>query len=351
MRNFLFFILLLAQGFALPLPDLEEMAQEFVLETTLVEIPEYPTAFNPTILRWNGSLLLCFRTRHPNTKMTHQIGMMWLDEDFNRLSAPTLLELRGEHSSYPSMEQDPRLIAVGDRIYIVYSNILEKTADKEYSSLDKNISDPMIRRVFVAELHYDGETFFITDPEPLLSYEREHKMRWEKNWVPFDYHGELMLAYSLTPHRILHPVLGTNSCETVAITEGNISWSWGVLRGGTPALKVGDQYLSFFHSSKNIATLHSQGKAIQHYFMGAYTFSAEPPFQITAISPEPIVGKHFYHGKAYKTWKPLHVVFPCGFVFDEHHFWVTYGRQDHEIWIAKIDRKQLLDSLTPIISP
>lgn len=82
--------------------------------------------------------------------------------------------------------------------------------------------------------------------------------------------------------------------------------------------------------------------------MGAYTFKAEPPFDITGISPEPIIGKDFYHGPEYKTWKPLLVVFPGGFVYDNDNIWVCYGKQDHEIWIVKLDRKGLFNSLTPV---
>jgi len=33
--------------------DLDSMAQDFVLETKKIEIPGYPCAFNPAIVRWN----------------------------------------------------------------------------------------------------------------------------------------------------------------------------------------------------------------------------------------------------------------------------------------------------------
>jgi predicted GH43/DUF377 family glycosyl hydrolase len=82
--------------------------------------------------------------------------------------------------------------------------------------------------------------------------------------------------------------------------------------------------------------------------MGAYTFSPEPPFEVTRISPSPIVGKNFYHGVTHRTWKPLRVVFPGGFVSDEKHVWIVYGRQDHEVWAAKLDKQKLLQSLIPV---
>ena len=111
---------------------------------------------------------------------------------------------------------------------------------------------------------------------------------------------------------------------------------------------IDGEYLAFFHSSTYMSTVHSKGRVIQHYFMGAYTFAAEPPFELTRISPEPIVGKDFYKGREYTTWKPLRVVFPCGFVFNDRFIWIAYGRQDHEVWIAKLDKKKLFDSLIPV---
>jgi predicted GH43/DUF377 family glycosyl hydrolase len=82
--------------------------------------------------------------------------------------------------------------------------------------------------------------------------------------------------------------------------------------------------------------------------MGAYTFSKEPPFTIEQISQEPIVARGFYEGEEYRTWRPLRVVFPGGFLADEKFIWVAYGRQDHEVWLVKLDKQGLLDSLKKI---
>ena len=82
--------------------------------------------------------------------------------------------------------------------------------------------------------------------------------------------------------------------------------------------------------------------------MGAYTFEAKPPFALIAVSPEPIVFKGFYEPPYYKTWKPLRCVFPAGIIVDKDFVWIAYGRQDHETWVAKIDKKQLLKSLVPV---
>jgi predicted GH43/DUF377 family glycosyl hydrolase len=327
--------------------DLENMAQDFILETKKIEIPEHPYAFNASIVRWQGSLLMSFRiiiSEQDNrldfigSGETHsRIGLIWLDEDFRPISQPQLLEMNQTHT--PSRAEDARLIIVDNQLYIIYSN-----------NEDEVITEGGFR-VYVAQLEQNGSTFTLKNQECLDSFEGQSPHRREKNWVPFNYNGHLTLAYSLSPHRIFHPLLGRGKCQTIALSDGQIHWSWGELRGGTPALKIDNQYLAFFHTVTHIATQHSHGKVIPHYFMGAYTFSLEPPFQITHISQEPIIGKGFYKGAIYKPyWHPVRVIFPCGFIFDDSYIWITYGRQDHEIWISKLDRKKLFQSLTPVYS-
>ncbi len=347
---------------AKPLIDFErDMLDDFVLETKRVIIPGYPDAFNASMIRWNKSLLMsfrtggyqaasgpeeylstvlmAFRTRDPINGSTNGIGLILLNDSFEPISEPQILEIPHSNPSFMYRQQDPRLVEVGNKVYIVYSNMID----------GKTI--PEIRRMFVVELRYDGRRFYTTEPDALVEFEGQIEQRWQKNWVPFDYKGNLLLAYSINPHRILRPLLGTGSCASVSSTRGDIQWKWGDLRGGTQAvLQENGEYLSIFHSSIDMPTEHSFGKKITHYFMGAYTFQAEPPFSITRISPKPIVGKDFYYGEIYhaQTWKPLRCVFPCGMITNKKYVWISYGRQDHEIWVAKLDKKKLMDSLAPV---
>jgi predicted GH43/DUF377 family glycosyl hydrolase len=322
------------------LVNLELMAQDFVLETRQIEIPPYPTAFNPSIIRWQGKILLSFRIRDMETDYANQIGLIFLDEALHPVGSAQVLNIRLSDPFCISKRQDPRLITVSDRLFIVYNNVLISHFK------------PEIRRMVLAEVHFDGERFDIDHSDCLRYFEDETPNRSEKNWVPFDYQGNLLLARSIAPHWILQPLLGSSVCESLAKTGKPVQWGWGHLRGGTPALLINsDEYLAFFHSSIYLPSLHSRGNTVQHYFMGAYTFSSAAPFEITRMSREPIIGKNFYLGREYKTWKPLQVVFPGGFIFDDRFIWIAYGRQDHEIWIAKLDKERLLHSLVPVQNP
>ncbi len=332
----IFFIFLPFLVYAEELLDLEKNTQDFVLETKQIIIPDFPGAFNASIVRWDDKLLMCFRVRNADSISTFEFGLVWLDTNFNPITKAQILEIHNNSSTH-AKNQDARLIVIDQKLYIIYSNFI---TFEELTS----------RRMFIAELEQKTESgeekFFINNPVCLHPFE-EPRQRWEKNWVPFNYNNSLLVAYSLAPHHILRPSLDTGSCSIESTAYSLINWEWGELRGGSPALLDGDKYIAFFHSSTYLSSLQSDGKKMQHYFMGAYTFSAKPPFEITSISPEPIIGKNFYNGPAYSTWKPLRVVFPMGCIIDEDYFWVTYGRQDFEIWVAKIDKKKLYASLVP----
>lgn len=328
----------LATSYLEALIDLEDLQQEFVLETKRINIPGYPHAFNPTIIRYQGSLLLGFRDiPDPKVPFNSVLGVMWLDENFNPASQPQLLNTRQFGDLVPSRAEDARLLLVGDDLYAVYS-------DNSESKISKGGF-----RVYLAKVVLKDQLFTLENIECLSHFEGESQQRREKNWVPFDYKGHLLLAYSLQPHLIFRPVLGKGKCEKFSLTNNEIEWNWGDLRGGTPGIIDGDHYLSFFHTCKQMESVQSGGRNILHYFMGAYTFASKPPFEILSSSHEPIFAKGFYQGKIYKPyWHPIQAIFPCGFVFDENYIWVVYGRQDHESWVVKLDKSKLLQSLLPV---
>ncbi len=304
--------------------DLEQRIQDFVLETQKIEIPNSPYAFNPSIVFWRGSYILCFReliqAERDDSSGPSRIGLVFLNEHFSLEGDPYFLDFLGA---------DARLVNVDEHLYVVCEGGF---------------------RMIVGELDFDGEDFILKTSESLTYFPEEDPLRREKNWVPFNYQGKLLLSYSLEPHEILEPFLdGSEECLMIESTSSGIIWPWGELRGGTPALRCGNEYLAFFHSSINMASDHSEGKVIPHYFMGAYTFQKDPPFRITRISKEPIIGRNFYHGLNYPPyWHPVQVIFPCGFVFDDDYIWVAYGRQDHEIWMAKLSKSGLFKNLFPL---
>lgn len=343
-RFLFYFCLMLSFGTCATAIELEEMAPGIVLQVKQIHIPDYPFAFNPSIVRWKGMLLMSFRDIYEPCYVSDldsagysMIGLVFVDENINPISPPQFLDLQGE-SFVLSRAEDPRLITVEDRLYIIYSDNQEEMVSKGGY------------RMRVAELQFDGYRFSVKSLDRMLHFEGEDRGKREKNWVPFEYDGGLLFAYSIAPHHVMRPILGHSSCETIAKTHGTLNWKWGELRGGTPGLLINEgQYLAFFHSSTKMATNFSEGECIPHYFMGAYLYSAHPPFEITQKSPYPIINNKFYTDNVYiPYWKPLNVIFPGGFIHDDRHIWVVYGRHDHEVWAVKFDKQALLDTLIPV---
>ncbi len=328
------------------LMDLEQSPSSFILENRQINIPGFPNATNASIVRWNGGILMSFRDIYDPIVVENNdgsglassdIGLIWLDNNLNPIGTPQFLAFDA-YSYLPSMPEDPRLLVIDDTLYMTYSDNREI-----YPGIEGT-------RVYVAQIDLVNNEFVALNEVCLDNFENNDRFNREKNWVPFSYNDQLLLAYSLLPHRILQPDLNTGDCETIYLTRGQIHWNWGVLRGGTPALQIDStQYLAFFHSVLNVPSVQSHGTTMPTYFIGAYTFNNDPPFQITQMSANPIIAQGFYSGQNYQPfWNPVNVVFPCGYIYDDNYIWLSYGRQDHEIYILKLDRKRLMRSLNPV---
>lgn len=315
--------------------DLNDLCQDFVIDTQQIIVPGFPEAFNPSVARWKGKLIMSFRTYDPVTRSSDLMGLAWLDEEFKVVGTPSLIKRVGEITTPISSAKDPRLIVVKDELYIIYSN--QYPFEKRPES-----------RMYVGKVQETKGRFTVFFPHPLLSYEKEIRTRKEKNWSPFVFEDQLLLSYSLQPHRVFVPSPKTESCDSFCETIGALQWHWGVLRGGTPALKVDEGYLAFFHSDKAIATKQSGGVVMNHYFMGAYLFQGDFPFALMGISRNPIMAPTFYEGEMHKTWKPLRVVFPSGFDIKDNVIALFYGRQDHEAWVVRLHKDKLIKSLKPV---
>lgn len=327
------YVLLLSRIFLIAASmDLDSISQDFVIEVKKIEIPGFPDAFNPSIIPWNKGILMSFRFRDPLTTITDPIGLVILDEELKVREGPFVLNRRTRSIIDKSTTQDPRLTLVNGVPFVAFS--------KKFF-----LESVLYNRMAVAPLEHNACEFFIDEPPLIEDFDIAVKKNVEKNWVPIGVEDRLLLGYSINPHHLLNFDTDSASWKTVAYTEASINWPWGELRGGTPAVKIGEEYLSIFHSSIVMKTKQSQDKKIAHYFMGAYTFSSQPPFQLTGVSAKPIVHRTFYNGPMHNTWKPLRCVFPCGIMIHNDQVWVSYGRQDHECWIAKIDVNLLLKSL------
>jgi predicted GH43/DUF377 family glycosyl hydrolase len=309
---------------------------EIVLSSRQIILPNFPGAFNPSILKAKSGYILIFRYC-PNVywdPWLNVIGVALLDDAYNLISEPQILLTGLNQCCVKSQSEDPRIFSYQDRLYLIYNDTVD-------------VSRPWFRDrrdMYIAELICKEGQFSLFHPIKLFYEHRYHTQYWQKNWTPFVWNERLFLSYSVNPHEILFPNLNDGACYPCYETASSLDWSFGVIRGSSPSILVDGEYLSFFHSGHQLQSSVSEGQTFWHYFMGAYTFSPNPPFELRKISPEPIVGEEFYTLSHH--WKK--VVFPGGFVVSGSKIVLAYGKNDDEIWIAELDKKMLLDSLIPV---
>ena len=222
---------------------------------------------------------------HTSSSINMKDSVSWLTDKAKELSA--------EHCPYPFIDikgEDPRLFIMSSgQVYAAYARRYPRRI-------------PEIRMSYV-ELFITKTSITIDDIVDITLNDESEKMHDQKNWSPFEYNNKLHFIGLIWPHRIIavdidpkHTWVGSGKIVANSnMDSSTFSWSYGQLRGGTPAIRIQeDLFLTFFHSSIDPPPV---GDVLKTYVMGAYTFRADGQFKIVAISPEPIVEETMYNGK------------------------------------------------------
>lgn len=306
-------------------------SQQLVIKTKKVIIRNVSAPYNASIIPYRTGYLIFFRYDIKDKKeYTSYIGCAELDTNFDQTSKEFIkIETLNNHS------EDPRLFCIGKEAFLAYTK----------SEFKKDIYPPFISTVNLSSIDLDSlKLKFITQLDPCFN-------SIEKNWAPFEYNGQIHFQYSLNPHKILyledprtnHLTVCANNALPACPWE-DLSNGWGSLRGGTPALNIGNEYLAFFHSS----FIGENG--LIWYSMGAYTFENHPPFRITAMSPYPILFSDIYDSTSLNTAEARkRVIFPTNFVIEEKDgkelIHLSCGENDSSIKIITLDKAILLKGL------
>jgi predicted GH43/DUF377 family glycosyl hydrolase len=164
----------------------------------------------------------------------------------------------------------------------------------------------------------------------------------EKNWLWFWPGAEDAphLVYGANGEHVVVRFDGKFHKEHEWRTRFTPEWAWGVVRGGTPPVRFGREYWTFFHSSLPLAT-----KYRRRYFMGAYSFEAEPPWRVTQVTTRPLLAA----SDEDEWWpqKPL-VVFPCGAVLQGSTWLVSMGVNDLKCAWMKVPHLELAGRMRPV---
>lgn len=153
----------------------------------------------------------------------------------------------------------------------------------------------------------------------------------EKNWVWFFHENAWHFVYQAHPHVVVQ-VADIDSIKVFQSGKDIPDWRYGEMRGGTPPVRVGDEYITFFHSSLPWRIRQKR------YYMGAYAFSATAPFNITRITKTPLLGGS--EDDCRELGGPL-VAFPCGAVFRDDQWIITGGVNDEACFWMRLKHKDL----------
>ncbi len=310
-----------------------------VLDTKLISIRDVVAPYNASLIDHGDHYLLFFRydeiaSNAPRIVQSH-IGCVKLNRQFEQTEEEFVkIDTQSDSS------EDPRILKVGEELHLVYND--RSSSRNNHRSMHIAKLDPLhLSPISIANLDL-------------------HRQPVEKNWVPFAFSEDLQnpkiyFEYYLAPRKLLR--LESVESGTISFLENTTSISpqrilywpraWGSPRGGTPAIKIGDEYLAFFHSS------FRDREGLPWYVMGAYTFEANAPFRVTAISHYPILFQGIYTSPPLNTASPLlRCIFPCGFATEHRDgkdlIHLSCGENDSCIKIITLDQELLLKSLKKI---
>lgn len=320
------------------LPPATIAEKQIITATKKIHIKNFHGAHNPSIVKFNDGFLMSFRWS-PNRlyePWVSYICLVLLNDSFDPISTVDFLDTRSFNNTTPSQAEDGRIFYFNDKLYVIYNDNMELTFPSTWERRD----------MYMAEIIYnESNQFAVGEPIRLIHEAKYREKPWQKNWNPFVWNDLLLLSYNINPHEVLTANLETGICKPLSEAKSkNIDWKHGSLRGATPAQLVDGEYLAFFHSGIITRSPCSENNELWHYYMGAYTYSAAPPFAITKISPEPLDSLEFYTYSGYQK----RVIYPGGYVIEGPNLYLAYGKDDAEIWIATIDLAELQNSLVDV---
>jgi predicted GH43/DUF377 family glycosyl hydrolase len=161
----------------------------------------------------------------------------------------------------------------------------------------------------------------------------------EKNWVWFNRGNRWHFVYSFQPHTVVEVIDTMRVKEHKSVMKQPVPWQYGQIRGGTPPIKVGDEYVTFFHSS-----LAWQGNK-KRYYAGAYAFQAQPPFAVTRMTKDFLLCGSDQDTRI--LGGPL-VAFPGGSLYENGQWTVVSGLNDEGAFWVRIPHEDLLKQMEPV---
>jgi predicted GH43/DUF377 family glycosyl hydrolase len=316
--------------------------------------PEGSSSLNPGLTRHRGTLLMAYRHRHAvGAAPTTRLGQMRDAASFD-----VTKELL---SGTPELwSEDPRLLTHDGELYCSYIQVRPppppEPTDFEFMRTE---TDEAKRLAFIGQ----RMTEFLAKSSfqqrfARLGADLEVEARWvprfgkneawqEKNWQFFSTPAGIAFVYSIVPFVVARLDLADGGAAEVSRDERRVfeldplQVSTGPVltrsapRGCSPAVRWGDEYVALYH------THVLDPWCVRRYAMGAYTFSAAPPYRILRRSREPLLRASDHDPLAPDDpWK-MRVVFPAGLVRVDAGWLVSVGVNDCRCALVELSDEAL----------
>lgn len=287
------------------------------------------TYFNPCIIDFKGrDYLFARRQRWLNPSTTKEASNDLAI--FDVTDAPKVVSVPKMASLYAGEQwDDPRAVVVDGRVYVSFAKWFHRIDRTTYQSMMLLSEDWSTASVFL-EPKFGGN-----------GSSKKNGTRDEKNWVWFIYDGRWHCVYMTNPMIVYGiPKKGRGDRpETFKNKAVELPWKFGDPRGGTPPVLIGDEYVTFFHSSTPWV------KPQLRYHLGAVTFESKPPFALKRICVKPLLSGSEHDPRMYGG-PPC--IFACGALHRNGEWIVTFGVNDENCGWMKIPHAELDALLVPI---
>jgi predicted GH43/DUF377 family glycosyl hydrolase len=279
--------------------------------------------FNCSVADFKGKKYFAYRMERAPWCTRIKIGLCLLDSGLQPIpESNSLLNIDTDRSIFQKdfQAEDPRLFVFNNELFISYMGI-----GKEGYAVG-------MARINTETMQAE-DSFYFRKPDLNIP---------EKNWTFFEHDSKLYSVYNTAPHTIFE----INGKEWTEVYKTNFAndWKYGILRGGTPPQRHGEYFISFFHSGVDFAKSNGRPTGRQ-YFMGAYLFEAEPPFNIVAISKEPLLAGERIDDSIPRMWNKLFVIFPNGKFRRGNSWTVSFGENDYQCRFVEIPDSLLEENL------
>jgi predicted GH43/DUF377 family glycosyl hydrolase len=307
--------------------DNDKLKGETSVKYTTLKHTHY---LNGSVVKYRDYNLFVYRTEQEPFFYNTFLHICQLDDRYQPMSESVTLRLETLENSWQLMfkercshidlksirSEDPRVLVVGNELYLVYCDGFKVC----YTILDpKFINDKLV--------DCSHREIYIPKPPPIKIKGYDGR---EKNWTPFDKDGQLWILYNYHP-LVFFRLDGDEICD-ITVKQNPLPWSYGIIRGGTPAILDGRDYLTVFHSC------HISDRGLKLYIVGCFRFSKDlEPVQISRyplMIPLSNVDSRLINDQ-------VRVLFPAGIIRNDDHLVVSMGYNDHTNKILILDRSVL----------